>query len=107
MPLPGPPYRGLASKRTSTPTGCIDRSFLCVSPQDFAISAPPRLGVADDVVGEVGQAVTDGLGGEEARGLRVAGLAEEALAGSEHDREDEQPQLVDQVVVHQRDPELV
>src|SRR6266496_1229430 len=55
------------------------------------------LGVSDGLVGEVGDAVTDGAGVEEAHGFLVAGLAEEALAGSEHDREDLQPQLVDQV----------
>ena len=44
---------------------------------------------------------------DEAHGLLVAGLAEEALAGPEHDREDDQPQLVDQVVLDQRAPELV
>jgi hypothetical protein len=35
-------------------------------------------------------------------GFLVARLAEEALAGAEHDREDLQPQLVDEVVLHQR-----
>src|SRR6266496_967737 len=64
------------------------------------------LGVSDGLVGEVGDAVTDGAGVEEAHGFLVAGLAEEALAGSEHDREDLQPQLVDQVVLHQRAYEL-
>ena len=39
---------------------------------------------------------------------RVAGLvlAEEARAGPEHDREDLQPQLVDEVVLNQRAREL-
>ena len=37
----------------------------------------------------------------------VAGLAEEAFAGPEHDREDDQPQLVDQVVLDERAPELI
>ena len=44
---------------------------------------------------------------DEAHGLLVAGLAEEALAGPEHDREDDQPQLVHQVVLDQRAPELI
>src|SRR5687767_11599940 len=57
------------------------------------------LGVSDALVGEEGDAVTDGLGVDEAHGLLVAGLAEEALAGPEHDREDLQPQLVDEVVL--------
>ena len=59
------------------------------------------LSVSDEkLVGEEGEAVTDGLGAHEAHGLFVAGLAEEALARPEHDREDDQPQLVDQVVFH-------
>jgi hypothetical protein len=36
---------------------------------------------------------------EEAHGLRVAGLAEEAPAVPEHERVDDQPQLVDEVVL--------
>jgi hypothetical protein len=56
------------------------------------------LGLADELVGEEDEAVTNGLGIDEAHGLLVAGLAEEALAGPEHDWEDDQPQLVDQVM---------
>jgi hypothetical protein len=44
-------------------------------------------GVSDALVGEEGDAVTDGLRVDEAHGLLVAGLAEEALAGPEHDSE--------------------
>jgi hypothetical protein len=54
------------------------------------------------LVGEVGDAALEGLGVEEAHGFLVAGLAEQALAGPEGDREDLQPQLVDQVVLDQR-----
>src|SRR5258708_14044322 len=75
--------------------------------RNFVASTQPQLGAPDDLVGEEGEAVTDGLSVDEARRFLVAGLAEEALAGSEHDREDEQPQLVDQVVLHQREPELI
>ena len=57
------------------------------------------LGLPDELVGEEGEAVTDCLGIDEAHGFLVAGLAEEALASPEHDREDDQPQLVDQVVL--------
>src|SRR5689334_1305121 len=61
-----------------------------------------RLGVvSDDLVRDVGEAITECLAVEEAQGLLVAGLAEEALAGPEHDREDLQPQLVDEVVLYQ------
>jgi hypothetical protein len=52
-----------------------------------------RLGVPDEGVGEVGETVTDGPGIDEAQGFLVAGLAEQALAGPEHDRVDRQPQL--------------
>ena len=57
------------------------------------------LGLSDHLVGEIGEAVADGLGVEEPHGLLVGGLAEEALARPEHDREDDQPQLVHQVVL--------
>ena len=43
------------------------------------------LGVSDEHVGEEGEAVTDGLGIDEAHRFLVAGLAEEAFAGPEHD----------------------
>ena len=41
------------------------------------------------------------LGAYETHGFLVACLAEQALAGSEHDRVDFQPQFVDQIVLHQ------
>ncbi len=62
--------------------------------------------VPNELVGEQGEAVTNGAGVEEAHRLLVAGLPEEALAGSEHDRVDHQPQLVDQFVLDQRAHEL-
>src|SRR6266581_8725929 len=67
---------------------------------------PTTLRVPDGLVGEEGDIALDGLGVDEAHGLLVAGLAEEAFAGPEHDREDLQPQLVDEVVLHQRVYEL-
>src|SRR5262245_16707930 len=66
----------------------------------------PPLGVSDGLVGEDGDAITEGLRADQAQRLLVAGLAEEALAGTEHDREDLQPQLVDEVVLDQRAGEL-
>src|SRR5437868_12195287 len=63
--------------------------------------------VPDELVGEVHEAVTDGLVAGEAHGFRAAVLAEEALAGAEDDREYDQSQLVDQVVLDQRAPELI
>src|SRR5207249_3254380 len=46
------------------------------------------------------------LGAYEPHRFLVAGLAEEALAGPEHDRVDLQAQLVDEIVLHQRAYEL-
>src|SRR5215216_2413426 len=63
-----------------------------------ALSDDP-LGLPDELVCEEDEAVTNGLGIDKAHGFLVAGLAEEALAGPEHDREDDQPQFVDQVMV--------
>src|SRR5271154_2525365 len=60
----------------------------------------------DELVSEEGHAVIDGLVVEQAHGLRVVGLAEQALAGPKHDREDLQSQLVDQVGLYQRAHEL-
>ena len=39
----------------------------------------------DELVGEVGEALTDGPAVEEPHGFPIAGLAEEALAGSQLD----------------------
>ena len=54
------------------------------------------------LVGEQGEAVTDGLGLNEAHRLDLADLAEEAPAGPERERVDEKPHLVDEVVLDQR-----
>src|SRR6516162_9094775 len=67
---------------------------------------PVLLGVSGELVGEEGEAVTDDSGVDEAHGLDAADLAEEALAGPEHDREDDQPQLVGEVVLDERATEL-
>ena len=53
-------------------------------------------------VDEDGHAVADDLRVDEPQRLLVARLAEEALAASEHDGEDHQPELVDEVVLDQR-----
>jgi hypothetical protein len=70
------------------------------------LSTQRWLGVSDGLVGEDGQAVTDGAGVDEAHVFLAAGLAEEALANTEHERVDHQPQLVDEVVLYQRVHEL-
>ena len=49
------------------------------------------LGLADDLLGEEGEAVADGPGVEEAHAVLVAGLLEEAFAGPERDRVNHQP----------------
>jgi hypothetical protein len=64
------------------------------------------LGVSDGLVGEEGDAVVECLGVDEAHGFLIAGLAEKALAGPEHNRVDLQPQLVDEVMLYQRAQEL-
>ena len=76
-----------------------------LSPTD----ATARLSTVSDekLVSKEDEAVTDRLRADEVHGLLVAGLAKEALASPEHDREDDHPQLVDQVVLHQRAPELL
>ena len=53
------------------------------------------LDVSDGLVGEEGDAVVECPDVDEAHGFLVAGLAEQALADPEGDREDLQPQLVD------------
>jgi hypothetical protein len=55
----------------------------------------------DSLVGEKGEAVTDGAGVDETHRFLVAGLAEEALAGSEDERVDHQPQPIHEVVFYQ------
>ena len=57
------------------------------------------LDLACELVREGGKAGTDSPGVEEAHGLLLASLAEEALAGPEHDRIDNQPQLVEEIVL--------
>ena len=74
---------------------------------DFVDSTRPRLGGSDHLVGKEGEAFTEGPGVDEAQGFLVAGLAEEAPTGPEHDREARQPQLVDEVVFQQYVPELI
>ena len=44
---------------------------------DFVASTRPGLGSSDHVVGEEGEALTEGLGVDEAQGFRVAGLAQD------------------------------
>jgi hypothetical protein len=59
----------------------------------------PIAAITHELVGEDDEAVTNGLGFDEAHGLLVAGLVEETLAGPEHDWKDDQAQLVHQVML--------
>ena len=90
--------RGVESRSPGCPLGIGRASDLLRN----AGAVRRALGVSDGLVGEVGDAALNGPGVEEAHGFLVADLGEEALADPEHDREDLQPQLVDEVVLHQR-----
>src|ERR1700730_7309802 len=57
--------------------------------------------VSDGLVGEEDEAVADGAGVDEAHGFHGARLAEQTLACPNYAREGHQPQLVDEVVLHQ------
>lgn len=59
-----------------------------------------RLAVSNRLVCQNGDSVAQGTGLNEAHGFGVAGLAEKALAASEHNREELQTQLVDEIVLN-------
>ena len=100
--------RGCGSAKEQGQAAAAPRPRRAMPQTSLTLAGAARLlGVSDGLVGEEGEAVTDGLGIDEAHGLLVAGLSEEALARPEHDREDDQPQLVYQVVLDQRAPELI
>jgi hypothetical protein len=93
---PTPPVH-LASPPESTPDArSTGRASELVANVD-AVRAPS--GGLEELVGEEGEAVTDRLGVDQAHGFLFARLAEQALAVPEHDGEDDEPQLVDQVVL--------
>jgi hypothetical protein len=94
----GPRITALTAKEDATPVGARVPHLPPV-PDHGPAGARGRLGLMDELVSEVSEALTDGPGVEEPHGFLVAGLAEEALAGTEHDRENHQPQLVDQAVL--------
>src|SRR5215207_11120686 len=95
---------GRKSRRSSFPKPARRRAAMRAFRNAGAVRR--RLGVPADLVGEEDDVALDGLGVDEAHRFLVARLAEEALARAEHDRIDLQPQLVDQVVLHQRAYEL-
>jgi hypothetical protein len=73
--------------------GALPGAYLGERPRAFGTPTPSDapLGVPDGLVGEEGEAVTDGPGTHQPHRFLVTGLAEEALTGPEHDREDDQP----------------
>src|SRR5690242_1880532 len=85
-------------ERRGRPGGQGARELLCEA---------MRSGGRRELVGQAGEAVADRRDADEVHWLLVIGLAEQALTGPEHDREDDQAQLVHQVVVDQRSRELV
>ena len=103
-----------ATAPTTTPRGSCASSGSCRRPArgrrrgwwrcSARGEAAPALGLR--LVGEDRHAVADHLRVGELQRLLVARLAEQALAGAEHDREHHQPQLVDEVVLEQRLREL-
>jgi len=94
LEVPGPrPWKTLARALVRGPRRLVlltPRVPLvpCASDRTVVAAGAP-LGLADQLVGEEGEAVTDGPGVDEADGFLAGGLAEEALAGPEHDREDD------------------
>jgi hypothetical protein len=62
----------------------------CEHPSIFGTPGAVRLplGLPDNLIGEEDDVALEGLGIDEAHSFLVAGLAEEALASPEHDRED-------------------
>src|SRR5262249_83124 len=85
---------------------CVVRARQAARSRRSAPRVPGARYLPNELVGEVGNTVTEDLGVDAVHGFLVAGLAEEALAGPEHEREDLQPQLVDEVVLDQRAQEL-
>src|SRR5580700_5876661 len=60
-----------------------------------------------DLVGDEDESVADCPAVHEAQRLLVVGLIEQSLAGSEYDREDDQPQFVDEIMREQRASESI
>src|SRR6185312_11161773 len=72
----------------------------------MACAAGRTSGRSGSCVGGDLDAVADGLRAEQAHRLLLTRLGEQALAASEHDREDHQAQLVHEIVLDQRLHEL-
>src|SRR4051794_20565187 len=96
-PIAGPPNRTKLGLRSTKPSRSSSRQGppperlhrrLCGA-STIRVRHAAHLGLPDDLVGDQDKAVTNGLGVDEAHGLFVARLVEEALAGAEHDGEDD------------------
>src|SRR4051794_3478868 len=94
------------SPRSEASQCCWIRARISAS-LSLALLTPSASLLPDELVAEENEAVADGLGLDEAHGRLVAGLAEQALASPEHDREDDEPHLVDEVVLDEGAPELI
>src|SRR5262249_17334984 len=90
---PGPSYIGEFGEGPGCPLDGRRPSLGSV------VTVQGSLGLEDELIGEQDDPVTERLGVDESHGFLVAGVAEEACAGSKHDRKDLQPQLVDEVVI--------
>src|SRR5690348_3048312 len=91
---------------SNRPSGLSDALIRCASLPSDDCGRDRQLASSDSLVGDVRGVTVEGSGVAEAHLLFIARLAEESLAGAEHDREDLQPQLVDEVVFHQRAHDL-
>jgi hypothetical protein len=102
-------HRGAPPRVACCAPGALPDARAAGGHQGFpdALAARRPLALPDELLGEEDEAANNGLDVDEPHGLLLAGLPEEALARPEHDREDDQPHLVDQVMLDQRAPELI
>lgn len=91
----------------SCAVGVKPRYFVRAGEEEWGDSQSGCLGVSDKLGDEEGEAFTKGPGVDEAHRFLLAGLAEEVLTRPEYEREHDQPQLVDQVMLHQGASELI
>src|ERR1700754_649269 len=91
--LTAPASLSAAPSSASSDSSASTALLAAFSPRVIATSQI-RASHLPEFVGEEDESVTDGLGVDEAHGPRGAGLVEQALAGPEHDGEDDQTQFV-------------
>lgn len=84
------------------PRQSLDSAHLECHRYSRSIAWVPRLsGAGQTLVGRQDEALAERPYPDQLKRPCAAGLAEEPLPRSEDDREDDQPQLVDQIVLHQ------